>query len=41
VTKYYPLAPLVTLVEPFDAIDMFISWQDIKMGLLFKLFFTK
>ena len=27
--------------HPFDAINMFISWQDVKMGLLFKLFFTK
>jgi len=29
------------LIFNIQGIDMFISWQDIKMVLLFKLFFTK
>jgi len=29
------------MFHPFDTIDMFISRQDIKIGLLFKLFFIK
>ena len=40
-TNLTPSSYNYCMSHPFDAIDMFISWQDTQMGLLFKLFFTK